>query len=823
MRVGGKSLRLGLAVSVGALAVAALALHSDARAGGGQPVAASQPGLLGITRPSSGPHALRRAHGASPSGFTAPIPGQLVNHGGPVMSSNTVYAMYWEPGGGGISSGFSSTVDGFFSSVASDSGKTSNVFADAAQYGAAYNAHFGGSAVDTDALPGNGCSDAPTCITTLQILQELDDFEATPGWTGDAGAPTNHPTKIFFVFLPQGVSVCQDTGADACDVNSDNPVFCGYHTYGWDPSINQTWILAVMPYDWTNPGCDSIPGYPSGNSDADAAINVTSHEYMESITDPKLNAWYDSGGNEVGDKCAWTFGSQFGNVGGQDFNQEISSGDYQLQLEYSNKLQDCFQVGPPTVTGFSPSSGAAGDSIDVNGTNLFGNVNVLFNGIASPSVTDDSPTQVTATVPTGSFQGRVTVQTVGGNATSAQTFGAKPVVSGLSETSGYAGDVVTVTGSGFVGVKSVKIGGVSAPFNTVAKDGSSLKVVIPSSAVSGQVTVSTAYATSTDPVTFTVDPKVTSVSPVSGVGLANVTVSGSGLAGATAVDFNGDPSPHVVSNSATSVVVQVPVDATNGHVTVTTAAGTSAPSVALFKPLPRVSSLSGDPAQVGDVVTVNGSEFTASGSLTVKLGSAVLSPGSVSATSFTVTVPDGVVTGSLQVSNGNGSTSAVLHVRPSVSSGPSPSEGVTGSTFTLQGAAFTGTSRVTVGGVAASFAVLDYHDLRVTVPAAALSGPVSVTNAGGTTVTAGSFTVDPKITGLSPASGRVGSTVTIVGSGLAGATAVDFGGGVSATPISSTATNVRVVVPAGALSGPLTVHTASSPQTATSTASFTVT
>jgi len=185
--------------------------------------------------------------------------------------------MYWAPGGVGISAGFQSKVNGFFSDVATDSGTTSNVFADAVQYGAGYNAHFGGPAVDTNALPANGCGAGPTCLTTIQILTELDSFESTPGWTGDAGTPTNHPTKLFFIFLPQGVSVCFDPGSP-CSVNSSDPFFCGFHTYGWDTDINQSWMIAIMPYDWADGGCDTIPGYPSGNTDADAAINVASHE-----------------------------------------------------------------------------------------------------------------------------------------------------------------------------------------------------------------------------------------------------------------------------------------------------------------------------------------------------------------------------------------------------------------------------------------------------------------------------------------------------------------------------------------------------------------
>jgi len=43
--------------------------------------------------------------------------------------------------------------------------------------------------------------------------------------------------------------------------------------------------------------------------------------------------------------------------------------------------------------------------------------------------------------------------------------------------------------------------------------------------------------------------------------------------------------------------------------------------------------------------------------------------------------------------------------------------------------------------VSAAFRVLNVHFIEATVPAGATSGPISVTNAGGVTTTAKSFTV----------------------------------------------------------------------------------
>jgi protocatechuate 3,4-dioxygenase beta subunit len=80
--------------------------------------------------------------------------------------------------------------------------------------------------------------------------------------------------------------------------------------------------------------------------------------------------------------------------------------------------------------------------------------------------------------------------------------------------------------------------------------------------------------------------------------------------------------------------------------------------------------------------------------------------------------------------------------------------------------------------------------------------------------------VAPVITSFDPISGPVGTSVTITGTDLTGATAVAFNA-VSATIVSNTATAIVTAVPATATTGPITVTTAGG--TATSATDFTVT
>jgi uncharacterized protein (TIGR03437 family) len=78
----------------------------------------------------------------------------------------------------------------------------------------------------------------------------------------------------------------------------------------------------------------------------------------------------------------------------------------------------------------------------------------------------------------------------------------------------------------------------------------------------------------------------------------------------------------------------------------------------------------------------------------------------------------------------------------------------------------------------------------------------------------------PTISGFSPPSGPVGTTVTISGSNLANATTVKFNG-VAAAVLTDSAGQITAKVPVGATTGKISVTTAGG--TATSATNFTVT
>jgi hypothetical protein len=75
----------------------------------------------------------------------------------------------------------------------------------------------------------------------------------------------------------------------------------------------------------------------------------------------------------------------------------------------------------PTITSFTPTSGAVGTSVTINGTNFLGATSVTIAGVPVFSYTVVSATIITANVGSG-ISGKISVTTPSGTATSTGTF-----------------------------------------------------------------------------------------------------------------------------------------------------------------------------------------------------------------------------------------------------------------------------------------------------------------------------------------------------------------------------------------------------------------
>lgn len=137
-----------------------------------------------------------------------------------------------------------------------------------------------------------------------------------------------------------------------------------------------------------------------------------------------------------------------------------------------------------------------------------------------------------------------------------------------------------------------------------------------------------------------------------------------------------------------------------------------------------------------------------------------------------------------------------------------PTRAVTGTTITITGTNFLGATGVSFGGTpASSFSVVNATTITAVVAAGA-SGNVSVTTPFGT-ASAPNFVyaLPPRITNVSPASGPIGTTVTITGTdfGTTPADNIVFFGSTRATVTAASLTSLTVTVPAGATQQPISV------------------
>lgn len=317
---------IGLAAVVG---MAILAVGAASAASPSSDTFTPQPGH-GIVPTWAGSMAMPWANGAYRATYGS---GNLRNHGGATMTTNSTYAIFWQPSNWSTQfpSGYSTLVDQYLADVAADSGKTSNVYYTETQYsGIQYKSTFAGSTVDTDPLPANGCSDSASsvCVSDAQLATEVSNFVSSHG------LPRNSTTEYFVYFAP-GVGSC--LGSAGCAFVN----YCAYHNSSGTGS--GALIYANMPYVENVSGCDA--GHHPNSQPGDATINVTSHEHNESITDEFGNAWYDVQGYEDGDKCAWSWGAWVGGSGSTVYNQVINTHHYALQLEYSNKDRGCVETG----------------------------------------------------------------------------------------------------------------------------------------------------------------------------------------------------------------------------------------------------------------------------------------------------------------------------------------------------------------------------------------------------------------------------------------------------------------------------------------------
>ncbi|MEV7973839.1 IPT/TIG domain-containing protein [Cellulomonas sp. NPDC089187] len=497
----------------------------------------------------------------------------------------------------------------------------------------------------------------------------------------------------------------------------------------------------------------------------------------------------------------------------------------------------CPVGGTPTATAAVTNLRLLGQAVTLNATtptvSLSTGVNVA--GLVGARVAATAQ-QITTTTATGATASAVVVSltltaTIGLPTTlnlgtiqlaSANCTAPNASATNLAPTSGptRGGTAVTITGAGLQNTTGVTFGGVPAASFTPSADGTTVTAVAPASETAGAVPVTLVRPTGNlTPGNFTyIAPTITAVAPPQGstAGGTTVTLTGTGLLGATGVTFGGTPGTLVGTPTETSITVTtpartagtVPVVAVLPGLDATIAGGftfvtPTAPTIASYTPTQG-------PAGGGTTVTFTGTNLANVSAVTFG-GSAATIVGTPTATSLTVTTPAHAV-GAVPVvlTNPGGSTTAATPFTYLDDGSGSTFTGVTpttvptsgGTTITIAGTGLAGATGVTVGGVVATNVIATATSVTATVPVSETAGPatVSVQFPAGTR-TAGTVTYqEPTITAVTPATGPTsgGTTLTLTGTGLAPVTAVTVGGTPATIVGTPTATTITVTTAAHA-------------------------
>jgi len=126
------------------------------------------------------------------------------------------------------------------------------------------------------------------------------------------------------------------TSADVTETSGFCSYYCAWHTVGTINGTDIKYAFVGNP-DQCPSGCTAqYPNSPNGNAGADGMVSLIAHELEEAATDPDLNAWYDSRGQENADKCAWTFGTVSKASNGSYYNMILGNKNYLIQRNWVN-------------------------------------------------------------------------------------------------------------------------------------------------------------------------------------------------------------------------------------------------------------------------------------------------------------------------------------------------------------------------------------------------------------------------------------------------------------------------------------------------------
>jgi Phosphate-induced protein 1 conserved region len=260
---------------------------------------------------------------ARPAGGLNPAASGILYHGGPVLGAvpghpvHLFYIFYgnWagtDPGGPAIMTDFAQNLGGspywniLSTYVEPNTGTTIQ------------NALILRNAVYDPGSQGTNLNDH-----TLQLVVQK--------WIGN-GAFTANPNAVYHVL----------TSSEVNETSGFCSSYCGFHTHMSFNGVDIKYSFIGNPVHCTNYGgvadCQgdshNISQSPNNDPGVDAMISVIAHESEEATSDPDLNAWYFSDGEEDADRCAYTYGTTHPAGNGSDYNVTLGGRNYLIQQNW---------------------------------------------------------------------------------------------------------------------------------------------------------------------------------------------------------------------------------------------------------------------------------------------------------------------------------------------------------------------------------------------------------------------------------------------------------------------------------------------------------
>jgi phosphate-induced protein 1 len=263
---------------------------------------------------------------AGPTGNTVTLGNGINYNGGPVMKGTVNTYVIWYGNWNGTGSNTAATKSAIEHFLGTIGGSAIELV----------NTTYGDTTGDVSGLVNFAGS---TIVSSTKNLTDRS-LQSTVNNALRSGALPTDANGVYFVLTSSNIN----------ETSGFCTRYCGFHTRATlnGADIKYSFVGNV---DRCPSGCEiqaTGPNSPAANvGGIDGMANVISHELEEAISDPDLNAWFDSSGQENADKCNFNFGATStcnanglctaaGTAAGARYNQTFGNNDWMLQQNWRN-------------------------------------------------------------------------------------------------------------------------------------------------------------------------------------------------------------------------------------------------------------------------------------------------------------------------------------------------------------------------------------------------------------------------------------------------------------------------------------------------------